>query len=100
MSNVKVVSSIPRGTQIAASGWKLAVDLAVEVEFTEKYVIATNAWVDEYGHGSTKSEAVEDLLASLLDLYESLREQQQEAQLAEELVDRLGKLESLLDMGE
>ena len=96
MPNVKIASTIPRGTPIADSGWRLAQDLAVEYESDEKYVIATNPCVDEYGQGSSKVEALEDLLTSLLDLFESLREQQQEAELSDELVQTLEKLDALL----
>ena len=100
MPNVKVAATIGRGTRIPASEWKLASDLSVEVEHTDEYVIVTNSWLDEYGHGSTKSAAIEDLLTSFVDLYESLYEQQQEAELADELIETLGKLDSLLVRGD
>lgn len=100
MPNVKIASIVPRGTPVADSGWRLAHDLAVEFESDEKYVIATNTCVDEYGHGSNRAEALGDLLTSLLGLFESLREQQQEAELADELVQTLEKLDALLVEGE
>ena len=90
---------ISAGTFIGDSEWKLALDLGVDLECTEKYVIATNSWLDEYGHGDTKQGAIEDLLVSLVDLYESLRRQKQESQLSDELVDALGKLNILLVRG-
>ena len=96
MSNVKVAATIPRGTQIADSEWMLASDLAVEVEHDGKYVIVNEAEMEEYGHGPTKKEAVDDLLTSLVDLYEALSEQQSLARLEDELLDKLGKLDSLL----
>lgn len=96
MSTSKIVSTIPKGTPVAVSGWQLAQDMSVEFEFTGAYVIATSSWVDEYGHGGTKGEAQEDLLNSLLGLYGALQEQQKVAELADELTKTLGKLDSLL----
>ena len=100
MTIAKTVSTVRQGTPIADSGWKLAQDLDVQYEINGRYVIATNDAVDEYGHGSTKAEALEDLLTSLLDLYQAILEQRREAELAGELVETLGKLESLLVEGE
>ena len=96
MSNVKVAATIPRGTQMADSEWMLASDLAVEVEHDGEYVIVNDAAMEEYGHGSTKKEAVDDLLTLLVDLCEALSEQQPRAQLGDELPDKLDKLNSLL----
>ena len=93
------VDRVPEGTSIGSSEWKLAQDLAVDLEYTEKYVIATNSWIDEYGHGDTKQHAIEDLLVSLVDLYKSLEQQKRESRLADELVDMLGKLNVLLVKG-
>ena len=100
MTIAKTVSKVHQGTPIADSGWKLARDLEVQYEVNGKYVVATNDAVDEYGHGSTKGEALEDLLTSLLDLYQAILEQSQDAELAGELAETLGKLESLLVEGE
>ena len=99
MSNVGIVSTIPRGTRIGPTEWQLGLALTVEFQQTDKYVIATNSWIDEYGHGLTRAEAVADLLTSLLDLYQSLRQQQRDSQLADELLQTLAKLDSLLVKG-
>ena len=93
------VGILPKGTSINCSNWMLSMDLGVELEYTKEYVISTNTWIDEYGYGSTKKEALKDLLTSLLDLYESLCEQQQKADLADELVETLEKLDCLLVRG-
>ena len=81
---------------IGASGWRLARDLAIDLEYADGYVIATNSWVDEYGYGDTKERAIADLLLSLLDLRQSLERQQRESRLSEELVATLAKLNILL----
>lgn len=81
---------------IGASGWRLARDLAVELEYADGYVIAASSWVDEYGYGDTKESAIADLLLSLLDLRQSLERQQRESRLSDELVATLGKLNILL----
>ena len=96
MSTARIAFTVSQGTPIAITGWQLERDLAVEFEFAENYVIATNSWVDEYGQGRTKGEALEDLLTSLADLYDALLEQRQEAELADELQETLDKLESFL----
>ena len=99
LSANREVDRIPQGTFVGSSEWKLALDLGVDLEYTDKYVIATNSWIDEYGHGDTKQSAIEDLLVSLVDFYESLQQQQRESQLAEELCDALSKLNILLFRG-
>ena len=90
------VDRVSSGTPIPDSGWKLALDLGVDLEYTDRYVIAANSWVDEYGCGDTKESAIADLLTSLLDLRQSLERQQRESVLAEETRDTLAKLTILL----
>ena len=96
LSNVGEVARIRQGTIIGSSGWKLALDMEVELEYTGEYVIATNSWIDEYGHGDTREEAIEDLLISLVEFRDSLECQNQRSQLAEELLETLDKLNILL----
>ena len=86
----------PAGIAIGASGWQLALDLGVDLEYTDRYVIAANSWVDEYGYGDTKESAIANLLLSLLDLRQSLERQQRESRLSDELVETLAKLNILL----
>ncbi len=93
---VKAVAKVAAGATIGASGWKLALDLGVDLEYTDRYVIAANSWVDEYGCGDTKESAIADLLTSLLDLRQSLERQKRESILAEETRDLLAKLTILL----
>lgn len=81
---------------IGASGWRLARDLAIDLEYADGYVIAVSSEVDEYGYGDTKEQAIADLLLSLLDLRQSLERQQRESRLSEELVATLAKLNILL----
>ena len=87
---------IPAAAAIGAAGWHLSLDLGVDLEYTDRYVIATSPWVDEYGYGDTKESAIADLLLSLLDLRQSLERQQGESQLSDELVATLSKLKVLL----
>ena len=94
--SIKVVEKVAAGAPIPDSGWKLALDLGVDLEYTDRYVIAANSWVDEYGCGDTKESAIADLLTSLLDLRQSLERQQRESVLAEETLDILDKLTILL----
>lgn len=100
MTNIRVPyqerALLPAAAAIGASGWHLALDLGVDLEYTDRYVIATSTWVDEYGCGDTKESAIADLLLSLLDLRQSLERQQRESQLSEELLDTLDKLTILL----
>ena len=87
---------IPAAATIGASGWQLARELAVELEYADGYVIATSPWVDEYGYGDTKESALADLLLSLLELRQSLERQKGESQLSAELLSTLDKLNTLL----
>ena len=96
LESIKVVEKVAAGAPIGASGWKLALDLGVDLEYTDRYVIAANSWVDEYGCGDTKESAIADLLTSLLDLRQSLERQKRESVLAEETRDILAKLTILV----
>ena len=87
---------IPAAAAIGASGWQLAQELAVDLEYADGYVIATSPWVDEYGYGDTKESALADLLLSLLELRQSLERQKGESQLSDELLATLDNLNILL----
>ena len=87
---------IPAAAAIGASGWHLARALTVDLEYADGYVIATSAWVDEYGYGDTKESALADLLLSLLELRQSLERQKRESQLSDELLATLDNLNILL----
>ena len=92
----KEVVLIPAAAAIGASGWHLARDLAVDLEYADGYVIATSPWVDEYGYGDTKESALADLLLSLLELRQSLERQKGESQLSAELLATRDNLNILL----
>ena len=93
---VKEGEKVAAGAPIGGSGWKLALDLGVDLEYTDRYVIATNSWVDEYGCGDSKESAIADLLTSLVDLRQSLEQQKGESILAEETIAILDRLNSLM----
>ena len=90
------LTRVNRDTIIGDTGWKLALDMGVALEYASTYVIATNPWVDDYGQGDTEQEATDDLLSSLVDFRESLERQSQAAELSEVLVESLYKLRILL----
>ena len=96
MLDTGTTSTIPRGTCIGDSVWKLSADLEIELEYGDKFVVATNSWIGEYGHGLTRQDAIDDLLTSLLDFRNSLHRIQEEKQLADELIETLSKLNLLL----
>ena len=96
LSLYRGVDRVRSGEPIGASGWHLALDLGVDLEYTDGYVIATSTWVDEYGYGDTKESAIADLLLSLLELRQSLERQKGESELSDELVATLSKLKVLL----
>jgi len=90
------VIRVNSGTYIGHAGWRLALDLGVDLEYSRGLVVATNSWIDEYGHGNTLQEAITDLLTSLVDFRESLERQSGESVLSEELVEILERLRILL----
>lgn len=90
------VTRINSGTPVGHAGWRLALDLGVDLEYSRGFVVATNSWIDEYGHGNTQQEAITDLLTSLVDFRESLERQSGENVLSDELVEILERLRILL----
>ena len=90
------VTRIRSGTFIRDTGWKLALDIGVDLEYGRGFAVAVNRWIDEYGHGNTQQEAITDLLTSLVEFRESLERQSAESVLSEELVETLEKLRILL----
>ena len=85
-----------KGTLIGNSGWMLDLDLGVDLEAGETFAVASNSWIDEYGHGDTESDAIGDLLSSLGEFRESLERQRDYNILSEELNNSLEKLRILL----
>jgi hypothetical protein len=83
-------------TPIRGTGWKLAQDLGIDLKYDHGFVIATYVLVDEYGHGASAQQAINDLLTSLVDFRESLERQVAEHSLSSELVGILDKLRILL----
>jgi hypothetical protein len=65
------IFSIKQGTLIA-NGWKISSDLIVELKQEDSNFIAINHEVEEYGIGKTESEAIQDLMTSLVDYRISL----------------------------
>jgi hypothetical protein len=92
----KGVIRVNSGTSIGQAGWRLALDMGVDLEYGRGFVVAANRWIDEYGHGNTDWEAVTDLLTSLVEFRESLERQSGENVLSDELVETLERLRILL----
>ena len=90
------ITRLPEGTRIVGTGWILAFDLGIDLEFTENSVIAASPWIDDYAQGANQSHAVQNLLISLAEYRESLERRAQRAVLSDELTDTLWKLQSLL----
>ena len=95
----KGVTRVNSGTYIGHAGWRLALDIGVDLEYGHGFVFAVNRWIDEYGHGNTQQEAITDLLTSLVDFRESLERQSAENALSDELVETLKRLRILLVRG-
>ena len=87
---------IPQDTPVQGTGWMLATDLRVDLEYGPSGVTAWSPAVDDYGHGASSSEAVHNLLLSLVDFRESLERRNLEGNLSEELSDLLSTLRILL----
>ena len=61
------------GTFVPGTKWRLTEDLLVTFHTSELWgVVASDVWIEEYGHGKTKEDAVLDLLLSMVELRESL----------------------------
>ena len=91
------IDRVSKHTPIANTGWKLRFDLGVQLDYTEKTVIATSPWLDDYGVGDSVEDAKLNLLLSLVDLRESLERRDESAQLSDELIEMLSKLRELLE---
>ena len=87
---------IRQGTRIAGTNWVLAFDLGIDLEFTERSVVAASPWVNDYGQGPNQFEATQDLLASLADYRESLERRAQQGNLSDDLGETLSRLQILL----
>ena len=87
---------VPVDTPVQGTGWTLATDLRVDIEYGPSGVTAWSPAVDDYGHGASSFEAVRNLLLSLVDFRESLERRNLEGNLSEELSDLLTTLKLLL----
>ena len=85
-----------KGTLLGNSGWMLDLDLGVDLEAGDTFAVASNSWIDEYGHGDTEFDAITDLLNSLGEFRESLERQRDNNVLSEELNETLENLRMLL----
>ena len=90
------ITRVSKDTSIDDSGWKLALDMGIELEYASTGVIAVSPWIDDYGQGHSQQDAISNLLLSLVEFRESLEERRQQAQLSKELADVLEKLRILL----
>ena len=87
---------VPELTPVLGTGWMLATDLRVDLEYGPSGVTAWSPAVDDYGHGGSSFEAVRNLLLSLVDFRESLERRNLEGNLSEELSHLLTILKVLL----
>ena len=87
---------IPQDTPVRGTGWILATDLRVDLEYGASGVTAWSPAIDDYGHGHSSFEAVHNLLLSLVDFGESLERRNLLGDLSEELSDLLSTLKVLL----
>ena len=86
---------IPAKRSWGDPAWELLNELPVEVHDSEpETLVATCKTVQEYGVGETFEEAIEDLLTSLSDYYESL--EARENRLAEAEANDMAKLRQLI----
>ena len=93
------ITRVSRDTIIDETGWKLALEMFVQLEYTPTGVVAVSPWVDDYAEGGSGQEAVKNLLCSLVDYRESLERRILTAQLSDELCATLEKLRMLLIRG-
>ncbi len=57
------------------NAWELVSDLPVEMQTSDDHIVATtNLSTEEYGIGATVEEAIFDLVTSLSDYFESLKD--------------------------
>ena len=86
---------IPAKRSWGSPSWELLNELQVEVHYSQAEALATISLpVREYGVGETFEEAVEDLLTSLSDYYESL--EAREERLAQAEANDLAELRRLI----
>ncbi len=86
---------IPAERTWGSPSWELLNDLNVELHNSKEEALATTSLpVREYGMGKTFKEAIEDLLTSLSDYYESL--ESREGRLAEAEANDLAELRRLI----
>ncbi len=86
---------IPAKRSWGSPSWELLNDLDVELHHSQEEALATTSLpVREYGVGKTFEEAIEDLLTSLSDYYESL--EAREERLAEAEANDLAELRRLI----
>ena len=86
---------IPAKRSWGSPSWELLNDLQVELHYSQAEALATTSLpVREYGVGKTFEEAIEDLLMSLSDYYESL--ETREERLAEVEANDLAELRRLI----
>ena len=86
---------IPAKRSWGNPSWELLNELPVELQDSgTETLVATCLAVQEYGIGETFEEAIEDLLTSLSDYYESL--EAREDRLAESEANDLAKLRQVI----
>lgn len=95
--SIRGISRVNKGTPIADTGWKLGLDLGIQLDYSDTAVIASSSWLDDYGAGESAEAAIQNLLVSIVDYRESLeRRVAANAQLSEELSSTLQRLQLLL----
>ena len=94
-STVTSFRTLPEGTPVGSSGWRLARDIGVETVQGDTSLIASYPLLDEYGVGPEYESAVQDLLISLVEYRESLQRRQD--RIAAELQRDLAVLETILE---
>ena len=86
---------IPAKRSWGNPSWELLNELPVDLQVSEsETLVAACVIVQEYGIGETFDEAIEDLLTSLSDYYESL--EAREDRLAESEANDLAELRQLI----
>ena len=90
------ISRIPEDTPVPGTTWRLATELRVDLDYSPLGVTAWSPIVDDYGYGADETQAVYDLLLSLVDFRDSLDRRSAEGNLSEELTGLLSTLNALL----
>lgn len=89
------IYTIPLGTLLGDSAWKLKAALVVDIRRDDLRYVAIHHSVDEYGIGATPAEAESDLLTSLVDYRASLERRQDT--LASQGAETLRLLEMIME---